>query len=367
MRARWTRRLAIGLGLCAAGASLAGAPAAWAAAGDDARLVGNRSTVPAGFPFFGGAQCDPGQRAIGGGVGMASANTNYMIASAPRARSIAATVDGSVADGWLVAIRNGTTFDLVESSYAICSASSDASVQVEELILPAAAPGPVASYGERAVQCPPGQRALSGGVTATTGGTSPERIEASGPLDRTGQTANTTTGDIARYWFAEVRNFDTAAGRTFEVYAVCSGTSRAIITSKPLSFGNGENGRLIYCPEGTRATGGGAVSATNNRQFLESSRPTNAPDAGVEQSGDTPRGWKAEVDNWSGSQATENFTVICEPATATVPSQPSPTSSTAGPTGRRAAALAKCKKRAHKQRSKRARKRCRRKAALLPA
>jgi hypothetical protein len=336
-----------GLGAIALGP---GAASSAASAGDDARLIVNSQPLAANSTLVGWDDCNAGERAVGGGVGLSIAGSNYVIGSGPLAGTIAGTQDDSIPTRWLASARNNTAGQITAKVYAICSASSDATVQVEGIFLPPAAEP---SYGEGAVACPPGQRALSGGVVATTLGTQYERVDASGPLDETGLTANTTTGDVARYWFAEVRNFDTTAGRAFEVYAVCSASSRATIQSDPAAFGgNGVLGRVISCPDGSRATGGGAVSSTNNRQFLVDSHPM--AETYPEQTGDAPDGWWTEVDNWSGSEATENFTLICEPE--------SPPGPAAAQTGQRAAALAKCKK----KHTKKARRKCRRRAKLLP-
>jgi hypothetical protein len=96
------------------------------------------------------------------------------------------------------------------------------------------------------------------------------------------------------------------------------------------------------------------VSLTNNRQFIEFSYPVPAAGPDPFETGNPPVGWATEVYNFSGSTATENFTLICEPPT---PPPPSP-----GVTGQRAAALKKCKK----KHSRKARKKCKKKARRLP-
>src|SRR5581483_4508784 len=68
------------------------------------------------------------------------------------------------------------------------------------------------------VQCPTGKRVLGGGVGATTFDLS--WIELSGPLDETGETAKTESGDVARSWSVEVGQVGDR--RLFRVSAICT-------------------------------------------------------------------------------------------------------------------------------------------------
>src|SRR5262245_36164449 len=64
---------------------------------------------------------------------------------------------------------------------------------------------PGAIGGESFVACPPGQRVTGGGVGPLDASGAVIRI--SGPLNETGVTANTQSGDVGRFWFASVQNW----------------------------------------------------------------------------------------------------------------------------------------------------------------
>jgi len=73
--------------------------------------------------------------------------------------------------------------------------------------------------GEEYAKCPSNKRALGGGVVQS-GPLTGVYVRTSGPLDETGITAQTQSGDTAREWYAAVRG--RAGGPvTFKVFAIC--------------------------------------------------------------------------------------------------------------------------------------------------
>jgi hypothetical protein len=351
------RRLAGIFTITGLGALLVAASPASAGAGDDARIVVETKSINSGVMDGEAVQCAPGERAIGGGTYGAT----WLAASGPidASGSVGLTEDGDIPVYWFGSAYNSTGQSREYRFYAICSASSDATVQRSEVHL--TSPPNVANptRGDAAVECPSGQRAIGGGVTyavtTVAGGT---RLDSSGPLDETGTTANTVTGDVARYWYAAVSDFDPALGdgQYYGIYAVCSSSSQG--TLRAIVHGTNDNiNKSVVCPAGSRATGGGAVPVDDIVTSISDSTPTDALGSPISLfNGDVPRGWLAFADNEDITNAGISHSVVCDPATPPA-STPAP-----GVTGQRAAALKKCKK----KRSKKARKKCRRKAALLP-
>ncbi len=74
--------------------------------------------------------------------------------------------------------------------------------------------------GEEFAKCPGNKRALGGGVVQS-GRSIDFRVRASGPLDSSGVTAKTVSGDIATQWYAAVFSFSANNQRDFKVFAVC--------------------------------------------------------------------------------------------------------------------------------------------------
>jgi len=244
---------------------LIGGPAAavsQAAPGSDTTVVASLLRIPAKATGAGIATCPSGMRAVGGGVNtLGSAptiDTPYFVElSGPldETRSVANTIDGDIARAWYSSIYNGFGSPVDFHVYALCSATSDATVAVKPLTIPPA------SGASESATCPLGQRAISGGVNSL--GPAPTismyyRLELSGPLDETGFIANTDDGDIARGWFAYVFNAFANTQNTFRVYALCSQASDATVALKSFTLGTGQRAAAIAsCPPGRRALGGG--------------------------------------------------------------------------------------------------------------
>lgn len=171
--------------------------------------------------FEGGsmASCLPGERAIGGGVvAQHGPFPGVVQLSGPvdETGETVSTDDGDIPRAWYVSVRHHTGAELSFGAYAVCSATSQATVQATALTV---ANG---ESGQATATCPAGQRALSGGL-GTTGG----RLGAmgfSGPTDANGAPA--TDGSSAAGWSADVYNTN-GASETYKVLVVCEGPTPA--------------------------------------------------------------------------------------------------------------------------------------------
>lgn len=109
----------------------------------------------------------------------------------------------------------------------------------------------VAPEGEKSVRCDAGDRAIGGGAVGAT------FIRVSGPQDETGTTADTTTGDVPRYWNTQVFVFSQDR-IPVDFYAICSTSSDATLSAVPVSAnGNSLGTGFAFCPSGQRVIGGG--------------------------------------------------------------------------------------------------------------
>jgi hypothetical protein len=359
MTAAALRNLALAATFCAVGVPLAGAPAARAGAGDDAHVVVIDQSVNSGQTGIAAPPCGLAERAVGGGVGFIESQSNWVVSSGPTNQGGNRDVStGDIPRGWYAAVYNGTGSTINYHFYAICSPSSDVTIETRSILLDSADPGPVASFGENAVPCVAGQVAVGGGVSRVSQPTSSTRVEQGGFLNAGGTTAGTQSGDTPRYWYAAVRNFGTGSAEEYKLAALCSSTSTAKLQVASLYLNTTEVQKNLQCPDGARALSGGAVSPDSNQTFFMNSGPADALGPGP-AFGAVPTGWFSFL-SYFGSTAAGNtikFTVVCE-----APTPPRATSAGPGATGQRAAALKKCKK----KQSRKTRKRCRRKANRLP-
>src|SRR5262249_54746912 len=138
---------------------------------------------------------------------------------------------------------------------------------------------PALTTGFDSVQCPPGERAISGGVRTL----SPIAawISISGPLDATGSFSLTTTGDVPRYWYTAVVNPSAVNPLPTTFVAVCSASSDATIqaTSFTLTGFGAEATTTTGCPGGQRVVGGGTgTNGTVNAQLF-ANHPESLPHA----------------------------------------------------------------------------------------
>ena len=163
--------------------------------------------------------CPAGSRATSGGMGTTADPDSWLEVSSPldSTGTIAGTTTGDVAASWYSSVTNYGSSKLYKG-FAVCSATSNATiVATPPFTLTGAGLGP-ASFADEAVSCL-GGRAIGGGV-GTTADPPHSFIVQSGPLDSTGTTAGTTTGDIAASWYTHVGNVFTDA--TYKLFAVCT-------------------------------------------------------------------------------------------------------------------------------------------------
>jgi hypothetical protein len=167
--------------------------------------------------------------------------------------------------------------------------------------------------GEAPAVCPGTKRALGGGVVQS-GTPDGLNVGASGPLDGTGFTSQTVTGDVARQWYAAVLN-STGVKRNFKVFAICSGDSSAKIKATAFSVEDLQTGEAFAkCASTKRAVGGGVVqSGSAERILMRASGPLDATGFTVNTNdGDTAKQWYAAQANSSGVLREFKVFAICE-------------------------------------------------------
>ncbi len=155
---------------------------------------------------------------------------------------------------------------------------------------------------EVSAMCPAGRRATGGGFSVIDGllllgGLSASvDVQASGPVDETGQPENTLPGDVARGWY--VRLAGSPSGfRDYLVTVLCSASSDAVVRDAALAVPAGGTGSAsVACPGG-RATGGGVLPVgASAGAVVRTTQPLDA--GGVPAStaaGAASRGWFAAV------------------------------------------------------------------------
>ena len=209
------------------------------------------------------------------------------------------TDTGDVGRGWLASVKDDGS-NRTYAVFALCSATSDATIVQSNIFLAASA-----LKGSGDTTCPAGTRVVGGGV-GTTGPTADSQVALSGPL---GQALTVpTTGDVARAWAASVAN--TGAAQAYRVFALCSATSDATIAEASFSFPDGsqqEGEAVARCPAGQRALGGGIITtATTVSSTVRRSAPQigagfatiqSALANGATVDADVSRRWAASVVN----------------------------------------------------------------------
>ena len=242
---------------------LLGAGLADAAPGGDAVIAAKTFTVDVSGPTPAGSttvMCPTGTRATGGGVGPTSpaAADNYRVQASGPVDSSGLSVNtdtGDIPRGWLVTVsifqnlNNSTSF----RAFALCSRDSDAVVQA------VAGPGTGAPWTVT-VACPTGLRALSGGalpLSAVPDGEEDYLFLESSPVDSSGTTAGTISGDVATGWLTTVHNNGGGSGAP-RFFAVCSAKSDAVVQAANLTVPAGATtSATVSCPSGRRLVGGG--------------------------------------------------------------------------------------------------------------
>src|SRR3954465_11017017 len=135
------------------------------------------------------ARCPTDMRVVGGGVLNIGGHGVALGASGPLDSTVTppinptnaakSTTDGDMATQWYAGVANASSELAFESVFALCSTSSDATVQVTRFAIAGR------STGIMSVRCPTGQRAVGGGVIEYSW--PDNRILASGPLDSSGK------------------------------------------------------------------------------------------------------------------------------------------------------------------------------------
>ena len=316
--------------------SLAAPSSASAAAADDVRVVTVQRAVAPGDIADESVPCGVGERALSGGaVGSVEGWHSGILVSGPHddTGTTINTDDFDVPRAWYSAVDNGTDdtvtpSDILFTFYAVCSASSDALVQAETFGLQGwdfATMGFNTPVGGRTVECPTGQRAVGGGLSTTgelsgpvlnpPGGTpiiGNLSAAHNGPLDESETFAGTDDGDVARAWYAQVRN-GTGQDHTFKVFAICSPTSTATVQTSTID-GTSEN---VLCPAGESALGGGTGSSLFN-SYLNFSGPGDANGFLSLAAGGQPGSWFVSLNSNPADSGYKVF-VLCEARTSTPP------------------------------------------------
>jgi hypothetical protein len=334
-RGRWPPMTLMLLAIVAAmavvaiGVALGGGGMAVAAPGTDATIEATPFSVEPSKIGEAFAACPGQQRALGGGV-IPTGFGGQVAASGPLAetKDVANTVSGDVAKRWYAAEVNGSGEKLSVKVFAICSATSDATIEAAAFTVGGAAPGPVTNSktGEANAVCPGNKRALGGGVVQS-GPPNALYVRASGPLAETKDAANTVSGDVAKRWYAAVANHSKEPVN-LKVFAICSATSDATIEAAAFEVAGMQN-REAYavCPSNKRALGGGVVqSGPPDNLFVYASGPlAETKDAANTVSGDIAKRWYARVDNFSGAPVNFKVFAICSSAPQGPTPGPGPT------------------------------------------
>jgi Ca2+-binding RTX toxin-like protein len=335
-----TFALGAGLVIALAGATLAtigtasGATSAAASAAvqaSDATVAAKTFSIGPGQAGGVGVGCPDGSRVVGGGVGQSqsiSPSFGYIQQSGPLSAN---NKSGEAAKVWFAAVFNnsgaGTRTYWV---FALCSATSHATIQVNPFTVEPR------TVNGASVDCPAGKRVVGGGLSQLDVVSPPFGwVQSSGPLDASGTTANTSSGDVGEGWYASVFNFG-ATARDFHVYAICAddAESDATIQAKILSVNPGDVGSAtVPCPTGRRVVGGGvgqSVALNTPRGYVQESGPVDETGhTTFTQSGDVARSWLASVYNPPETGApTREFRVFAICA-SDVAAQPAPTTTTA--------------------------------------
>ncbi len=271
------------------------APAASAAhmaatPGSDATIQATTFTVQPGTVGDAIATCPDGERVVGGGVAptdpSSSRSNGWVLQSGPvdETGRPATTETGDVARSWLASV-----FGQSEARvFAICSANSDATIVTGPVT-----DDPNSSLALGAATCPAGTRAVGGGVGATGAIVRTSfNVSLSGPVNDTGDTARTESGDVARSWVVAVDS------RTpYRVFALCSAGSDATLETKLFLSDVTEGTRAtVQCPEGKRVLGGGIGATTTGLSWTNLSGPLDETgEAATTESGDVARAWSASV------------------------------------------------------------------------
>jgi hypothetical protein len=130
-------------------------------------------------------------------------------------KTFGGTSTGDSPRAWGVAAYNGFGVTRKFQAFVICSK------QTRPHIVAAKVPVAPNSNVEVTADCPPGQRALGGGVLVGGKPTVSLQFVESGPLGAGGTTAGTDDGDVPVAWDGDIGN-STSKTRSFKTLAVCA-------------------------------------------------------------------------------------------------------------------------------------------------
>ena len=290
---------------------------ALAAPARDAKIEATRFS--AGHALTGAfAECPAGSRAVGGGVLALEGGVVRVGGSGPLdgsgtghpsnpADAVANTKDGDVATRWYAGVSNDSSSPIDAKALALCSVGSDATIEATPFSLEGR------STGGASATCPPGKRVVGGGVIQRSW--PDNRVLASAPLDASGAMANTMDGDVAKQWYAAIRNLP-AHRVDFKVFALCSADSRATIEATQSSAEGGGTGHAFArCPPAKRVLGGGIIES-GRLGFLRvlASGPLDATGVAANtEDGDVAEQWYGAVENRNPERVSVKVLAICEP------------------------------------------------------
>jgi hypothetical protein len=299
--------------LAGAGAlALAAAPAAHAAAGDDATI--QTSDLTLSFNNEGGstASCPTGQTATGGGLGTVTpppVNVAINVSAATNKTELPGlTRSGDKARTWYSFAYSGSGSTEDMKVLAICSASAGGRLRVATFSVPPS------KTKAKTVSCPKGQRALGGGLGLATQPVSGTYEEGSGPLAKGKGVGGTTTGDVPRAWRVAAYN-GFSATRQFQAMVICSKTAKPRIVASAAPVATNTDVELnSQCPAGQVATGGGPLALGKPTVELEFAQSTPLSAAGTVAGtldGSTPVSWDGDVYNRSAQTRTYKLFAVC--------------------------------------------------------
>jgi hypothetical protein len=265
-------------------------------------------------------QCPGDKRVTGGGVGTFDSVDSKILVSGPLDETglTANTDSGDIARFWYAAVYNRGTTPRAYRFFALCSSASDAVVAAKTVDI-----DPGATQASGFVACPGGRRVVGGGIGTTHPVIDRPQLDDadwqlmhSGPLDATGTTAATNTGDVGRFWYASLHKFHDGVPARVKVFALCSFNSRARIAAASISVPAGSaSGPFVKCPRGGMVTGGGiGTPDTPVDDYLQVSGPLD--DTGLTENtldDDVAVYWYANVFNASAAAREYKVFALCEP------------------------------------------------------
>jgi Ca2+-binding RTX toxin-like protein len=294
-----------------AGTPAAGAtPRAMAAPpGSDATIQTNTFTVAAATVGDATVTCPAGKRVVGGGFAPVDPKSHGHVQQSGPVDATGrpeTTETGDVARSWLVSVQNTSAEAAEFRVFAICSATSDATI-----VAGAVTKDPNEAYAQGVATCPAGTRAVGGGMGAT-GPTLPLFFNASlsAPVNDSGQLESTVSGDVARSWVVSVD-----ARTPYRVFALCSAGSDATIATKAFSVEDDSVvpvGATVQCPAGKRVLGGGIGVTGPGLSWTELNGPLDETgETAKTESGDVARSWTASVSNIADITRVFRVSAIC--------------------------------------------------------